>query len=498
MTVATTASAVQYVGDGTTSTFIGTFPCMSESDIYASIDGVNASFTITGDATEPNAWSITLAGAPAVDSIIFVYRRTPKQQLTSYTPYGRYQAKQHESDFDRALMISQEVDRDVQVSDDTKADKSTRIITSNPSTLSIASPSLADDVNITVRTNIPNGVAGLDGSGKVPVELLPTTPLIFRGLWSPANDGATPPASGVNGYFYIFETPGNMTLRTNSNTVPHTVAVLSQDYMIYQDADPFTSNPAGWYFVARVTPTTVAQNVSVSPPIPGLASNNVYDALDELNQSIAGSASASSVSFVPTGSLSSTNVQAALAELDADVSTRFYESGQNALIRRGDGTLAIGTGSSGGVMYNASGVGVASWNADGVVSLVAQSALAAALARRDFVLAQIAAALPPKYMSPNQAFAAAGAVNHGLGVLPSRIGFNLICVTAQHGYSINDVVAQPTIAVGGSTYGLQVWANTTQIGFSRGTVPLYIIPKGGGAGVQITEANWRIRLLAEV
>ena len=421
MTVLTTNSSQQYTGDGVGSVFIGTFPALDTGDVIVTVDGVGpTSAPISGDIRTANAWTVTITPTPIAGAIVLLTRSTPAIQPTSYTPYGNYQAKQHEADFDRAMMVIQETNSGA-IDVSSKADKSTKIVTSDSGTLTITNPTFADDINLTIRKNVPNGVAGLDGSGKIALGAMPIAGLQFIGFWDPATDGSTPPALGTSGNFYIFEVAGNMTLRESSNTIPHTVAVAIQDYMIFGDANVSTGQPAGWYYIPRIAPPVNALNVIISPLIPGITAANVSDALAEVNANIGNLVvAAGDVSFVPTGTIVSTNVQAAIAELDASISDRFQETGAEIQIVRQNATKVLGSGSTGGTLNDGAGNTKVSWTTtDGLISAIAQSNNIAAFTRKDYVdnkiAADIAAAVAPVGFRAYAYLSAAGTVTKQFG-----------------------------------------------------------------------------------
>jgi hypothetical protein len=111
MTVLTTTTYNKYTGDGVENNFVGTFPCLTAADLRVFVDNsevLPANYTLSGDITAPG-WSVGLQSAPALDVPIRLQRLTPPVQETIYTPYGQYKAKQHESDFDYAMFLLQEV-----------------------------------------------------------------------------------------------------------------------------------------------------------------------------------------------------------------------------------------------------------------------------------------------------------------------------------------------------------------------------------------------------
>jgi predicted amino acid-binding ACT domain protein len=471
MTVSTTNSTQEYVGDGVGSVFIGTFPALDVGDVLTTVDGTQpVSAPIAGDIRTPNAWTVTITPTPVAGAIILLTRATPPIQPTSYTPYGQYQAEQHERDFDRAIMVVQETNSGA-IDVSSKADKSTKIVTSDSGTLTITNPTFADDINLTIRKNVANGVAGLDGGGKIPLQALPLAGLSFIGFWSPATDGPTPPALATSGNFYIFSAAGNMTLRESSNTIPHTVAVSVQDYMVYGDADASTGNPAGWYYVPRVLPPVNALNVLISPAIPGITAADVSNALAELNTDIGNiSVAASDVTFTPTGSIQSTNVQQAIAELDASISNRFTEVSAEIQIVRGNATKVLGSSSTGGTLNDGAGNVKASWTtADGVISAIAQSNNVAAFTRKDYVdgkiAADIAAAVAPIGMRAYAYLSDTGSVKKQFGCSCVRNGIGNWTVTFTGGsVVVNDLIIQATCvstAVGTSLTAASIGPVTT-------------------------------------
>jgi hypothetical protein len=333
VTVTTTNSAQEYVGDGATLAFQGTFPALRASYIFVSVDGFQVSRTLVGDFTQPFVWDAVLASPPAVGAKVIVFRTTTQTQGTAYTPYGRYQANQVETDFDRAMMIAQEIEggtsggsggvaavnvsfnptatvladdvqaaieevdfdwRDtlsnaadtLQLQLDAKADKTTAITTFDIDTILLNGNVFADlsaDVQVRAVTNQPWGLVQLDGSSKIPIGSVNVDILNFVGFWSPPAEGPNPPAVANSGDLYIFEAAGNMNLlivQTGGGEVPQVVAVDIQDYMIFVNTNPAHAN--GWYYVARTLPPVSAINVIINPPIVGLPANNVYAGLEAI------------------------------------------------------------------------------------------------------------------------------------------------------------------------------------------------------------------------
>ena len=55
--------------------------------------------------------------------------------------------------------------------------------------------------------------------------------------------------------------------------------------------------------------------------------------------------------------------------------------------------------------------------------------------------------------------------NHGLGVVPKVVIFEVVCLSADGGYAVGDVLEGPTIA-GPGTYPSYVWKNSEQVGYA--------------------------------
>lgn len=68
-------SIVQFIGDGTSTTYSFSFPYIDSSHIEVSVGGVPAAYTLT------NTNTITLATAPAVGAFITIARNTPKSAV---------------------------------------------------------------------------------------------------------------------------------------------------------------------------------------------------------------------------------------------------------------------------------------------------------------------------------------------------------------------------------------------------------------------------------
>ena len=158
-----------------------------------------------------------------------------------------------------------------------KADKSTQILSSDTETLTVSQPTLADDVTLTTRTNVADGLAKLGADGKLPVALLPGLGLVLLGGYDPLL--GTPPVANA-GEYYIFIGDGTITLK-DADGVDQSVDALAGDRTIYLD----TPVP-GWYYVPKTNALVLAGDVFYDntqvPASRQLSSENLQAAVDEI------------------------------------------------------------------------------------------------------------------------------------------------------------------------------------------------------------------------
>lgn len=91
-------------------------------------------------------------------------------------------------------------------------------------------------------------------------------------------------------------------------------------------------------------------------------------------------------------------------------------------------------------------------------------------------------------------------VSHSLGVMPKQVSFELVCLTAEGGYSVGDIIQNPPIWNGSSGVAQPGIAKTS-------TTVSYLIPGGLGlygpvkttaAAFTLTAANWAYQFILEV
>ncbi|NWE49242.1 hypothetical protein, partial [Pseudomonas gingeri] len=102
------------------------------------------------------------------------------------------------------------------------------------------------------------------------------------------------------------------------------------------------------------------------------------------------------------------------------------------------------------------------------------------------------------YISSQQSFTANGTVTlaHGLGAVPSRVSMDMVCVTAELGFSVGDVIpiGESAIAISASSvsFGVQNRKTATQIISRIASGGILVISIGTGAASSVTPSFWRI------
>lgn len=96
------------------------------------------------------------------------------------------------------------------------------------------------------------------------------------------------------------------------------------------------------------------------------------------------------------------------------------------------------------------------------------------------------------FESTQQTITTAGALTlaHGLGRVPKEVWANFVCLTAEAGYSIGDVVVNPGYNINGSR-GFSCVVDSTNLNIRYGSqTPLQLLNKTTGTVAIMTSANW--------
>jgi microcystin-dependent protein len=173
-----------------------------------------------------------------------------------------------------------------------------------------------------IQSNVAFGTVKLDASGKVPLNQMPTSSSQFLGYFD-ASSSVLPIGTFNSGDYYAVSVQGTLTVYNpvTLTAAPTLVVVGSQLHYVTGSL----TNPTGWYTLT-VSGATLASDVQFIPS-GTISGTNVQLAISELDSetqtALGGKApSAASTgagtSFPASGSISATNVTAAIQELDTE------------------------------------------------------------------------------------------------------------------------------------------------------------------------------------
>lgn len=141
------------------------------------------------------------------------------------------------------------------------------------------------------------------------------------------------------------------------------------------------------------------------------------------------------------------------------------------------------------------GVDRIAFNEDGSMELLTPSA--APTGNKVMTVGQMP--FSKEYVSAEQVITSAGQLTlpHGLGSVPKVATVELVCVVAEQGYSIGDVVQlhsgeQSSATQDASGMSLRKSATTITVRFGSAGTALLITNATTGAGVGAVNANWRL------
>jgi hypothetical protein len=117
-TVTGTTTSVSYTGNGSTVAFTVPFRFLSSSDLVVTRTVaattttlvLNVDYTVSG-AASVNGGTVTTTTAPASGATLTITRATAQTQSVSFSTQGSFQPATHEAAFDRAMMVSQDINR---------------------------------------------------------------------------------------------------------------------------------------------------------------------------------------------------------------------------------------------------------------------------------------------------------------------------------------------------------------------------------------------------
>ncbi len=113
MTISTTDSNQQFVGDDILTVFSWTYKTLDEGDIDVYLDGIVqvSGFTVllNGDQDSSPGGDVTFDVAPADGENVNIVRSVPQTQLVDYVPFDAFPAETHEGALDKLTMLAQDI-----------------------------------------------------------------------------------------------------------------------------------------------------------------------------------------------------------------------------------------------------------------------------------------------------------------------------------------------------------------------------------------------------
>lgn len=180
---------------------------------------------------------------------------------------------------------------------------------------------------LVIHANVAFGLPQLDASGKISLAQMPFVSSNLLGFFD-ASSGqnpsqANPSATYFNGDEYIVSVAGTLTVFDPVTLTPTPTLVSVGSTLLYITGS--VSSPTGWYSVAA--PSSVQASAVGFIPEGTISATNVQAAIAELDSetqaALAGKAPASAAtaagtSFAPSGGVSAATVQLAIQELDTE------------------------------------------------------------------------------------------------------------------------------------------------------------------------------------
>ena len=164
------------------------------------------------------------------------------------------------------------------------------------------------------QTNIPNGMVKLNASGTIPNSLLSPSGYSYEGTFD-ASPGVLPVGTFLDGSFYSIDVSGTLNLYHSNGIQSPTVCAIGTNivYLI----DSVTLPVPGWYYEPPPALSGATASQVTFVPSGTIVATNVQAAIEELDgQAIT---TASTLPFTPSGTIVATNVQTAIEELDGQV-----------------------------------------------------------------------------------------------------------------------------------------------------------------------------------
>ncbi|WP_289036009.1 hypothetical protein [uncultured Roseibium sp.] len=234
-----------------------------------------------------------------------------------------------------------------------------------------------------------------------------------------------------------------------------------------------------------------------------VSANAAAAAQSAADAAIAASGDASNISITPTGSISSTNVQDALEELDSDKAAASHShtladiSDLPAIAESATASTVVMRNSSGDVSarYIALSHSAATRSSETVFFSSSDSYV-----RKNNKTGMLNSLDLNIYESPEQALTFSGSVtmSHGLGRIPRIVTIIATCKTDDKGYSAGEyLVLNPALNTSqDASRGFNIRVTSTQIKIGYGTTNVHILRPDTGGRDTLDSSKWKFLVRA--
>jgi len=160
-----------------------------------------------------------------------------------------------------------------------KADKTITILSNDTSLVTVANPTLVDDITLSFNTNQASGLVKIGLDGFIPVSLLPSTQRELIGSWD-ASGNTLPSDATTRGNYYVIEIAGTLTLARADDGVLEAIAVSPGDEITY------TGRTGDWFYQVSRSVTTASAVGYDNTGDQIITSTNAQNALGDLDTEV--------------------------------------------------------------------------------------------------------------------------------------------------------------------------------------------------------------------
>ncbi|MCA3247394.1 MAG: hypothetical protein ING29_13055 [Azospirillum sp.] len=482
MTVASaTAKSGPYTGNGSQTVFAYGFKVFANTElrvIRTSIAGADTILTLATDYTvsgvgADGGGNVTCTTAPATGEKITILRNVPLTQLTDLRQQGGFYPEVHERVFDRLAMAVQQVNEKVE-----------RSIKVSPS--AATSP---DDLLASIAASEANAAASASSAASSAATAVSAASTV--GV----------PSLGV------FTGNGSQTVFTLPATPPSTNAIMVFVGGVHQERTKFSYVGTTLTFVTA-PPNGAPIQVVIGAPLNSTAFTNTVGTNEMQDAAVTARKESddawSSVASAATVDLGAVNSRNALITGTTTITSFGNTGGEGRVIRvRFSGALTLTHNATSLILPSGANITTAAGDTAEFVKESGTGNWRCTDYQRASGQAVVApvAIFSAAYTSSDQTITSAGLLTlaHSLGGAPTLVFCQVVCATAEHNYSIGDVVFWYSAQSNASgSFGAAVLADATNVSvrFGAAASPFALPDKTTGIVQPLTNANWRLRVRA--